>query len=127
MSIDTRYLTNGEKTAYTLLHADTGEVEEFARLEDIPASVRHYFSKMDKPKMCGPDLACILGVSKVFYPGWPKKCTMKGCEGRRCVGESCAYTTTPMDWKNCPFISDNGAKPTNPFAALAPQEADHDE
>ena len=43
MSIDCRYMTNGQKTAYTLLHTDTGVVEEFASLDEIPNSVRHYF------------------------------------------------------------------------------------
>ena len=43
MSIDCRYFTNGEKTAYTLRHTDTGVVEEFEKFEDIPTSVRELF------------------------------------------------------------------------------------
>lgn len=31
MSIDCRYLTNGEKTAFTLLHTDTGIVETYEK------------------------------------------------------------------------------------------------
>lgn len=29
MSLDCRYFTNGEKAAFTVLHTDTGMVEEF--------------------------------------------------------------------------------------------------
>lgn len=107
MSIDCRYFTNGEKTAYTLLHTDTGVVEEFRSREDIPKSVRQYFKKLKKPKILGPDLAIMLGLEKVFYPDWPKGCAMEGMEGRRCVGESCIHLTTPMGWKNCPYLKDS--------------------
>lgn len=108
MSIDCRYLTNGEKTAFTLLHTDTGIVESYEKREDIPKEVRHYFRYMDKPKMIGPDLAMILHLSSVFYPEWPKMCNDPALNGKkcRCVGESCARLTTPMGWKTCQFIAD---------------------
>lgn len=106
MSLDVRYFTNGEKTAYTILHTDTGNVEEFQRKEEIPESVRHLFRNLNKPKIIGPDLAMILGLKKVFYPDWPKMCGNPGFDGRRCVGESCIFTTTPMGWKTCPFLKD---------------------
>lgn len=109
MSVDARYFTNGEKTAYTLRHTDTGEVEEFRNKEDIPAGVRHLFRRFTRPKQIGPDLAMILGLHKVFYPDWPKVCMNPEFEGRRCVGESCAFTTTPVGWKICPFIQDKEA------------------
>lgn len=106
MSIDARYFTNGEKTAFTVLHTDTGAAEEYARREDIPNDVRHYFRHMDKPKQIGPDLAMILGLQKVFYPDWPKMCGDPMFAGYRCVGESCLLCTTPEGWKNCPFLRD---------------------
>lgn len=43
MSLDVRYFTNGEKTAFTVLHTDTGEVEAYQRREDIPLEIRHLF------------------------------------------------------------------------------------
>lgn len=110
MSVDARYFTNGEKAAYTLLHTDTGEVEEFQRKEDIPKSVRHLFRNMNRPKIIGPDLAMFLGLKSVFYPDWPKMCGNKGFEGKRCVGESCIFCTTPTDWKRCPFLMDREEK-----------------
>ena len=109
MSLDCRYFTNGQKTAFTVLHTDTGLVEEFQKREDIPLGIRHLFRRMTRPKCIGPDLAMFLGLSKVFYPDWPKMCGNPGFEGKRCVGESCAFTTTPMGWKTCPFIRDKEA------------------
>lgn len=104
MSIDARYFTNGEKTAYTLLHTDTGEVEEFQRKEDIPKYVQHLFKNMNNPKTIGPDLAMILGLKSVFYPDWPKMCGNKGFESKRCVGESCIFCKSSIEWKICPFL-----------------------
>lgn len=104
MSVDARYMTNGKKTVFILRHTDTGEVEEFEKREDIPLGVRHLFRKMTRPKRIGPDLAMILGLTKVFYPDWPKMCALPKFEGCRCVGESCVLTTTPGGWQNCPFI-----------------------
>ena len=109
MSLDCRYFTNGEKAAFTVLHTDTGMVEEFQRREDVPKGIRHLFRGMARPKRIGPDLAVILGLREVFYPDWPKMCGNPGFEGKRCVGESCAFATTPMGWKTCPFIRDKEA------------------
>lgn len=112
MSVDCRYFTNGEKTAFTLLHTDTGEVEVFEKREDIPDSVKHLFRNMNMPKIIGPDLAMILKINGVFYPDWPKICNAPMLNGKkcRCVVESCAIQTTPMGWKTCPFISDTGSE-----------------
>ena len=109
MSLDCRYFTNGEKTAFTVLHTDTGVVEEFQRREDIPKGIRHLFRRLTRPKQIGPDLAMFLGLGKVFYHDWPKMCGKCGFEGRRCVGESCIFATTPKDWKTCPFLLDKEA------------------
>ena len=105
MSIDCRYYTNGEKIAYTMLHTDTGIVEEFEKIEDIPIFARHYFERMATPKFCGPDLAQILGLSKVFYPEWPKECGHFDYNGERCIAESCKYAEQAEGWSNCPYFT----------------------
>lgn len=109
MSIDVRYFTNGEKTAFTVLHTDTGEVEEYQKREEIPLGIRHLFRRLTRPKRIGPDLSTFLGLNKVFYPDWPKMCGNHGFDGKRCAGESCVFSTTPMGWKTCPFIRDKEA------------------
>ena len=105
MSIDCRYMTNGEKTAYTLLHTDTGVVEEFASLDEIPNSVRHYFDHKKGPKFCGPDLSHILRLNSVFYPDWPKACGRPDCAGKRCVAECCKYADEAGGWEKCSYFT----------------------
>ena len=105
MSIDCRYLTNGEKTAFTLLHTDTGIVESYEKREDIPKEVRHYFRYMDKPKMIGPDLAMILHLSSVFYPEWPKMCNDPALNGKKmsvCWRILCSFNY-PHGMENVPI------------------------
>lgn len=104
MSIDCRYFTNGKKTAYTLRHTDTGLVEEFEKLEDIPTSVRNYFKRFENPKFCGPDLSHILGLNSVFYPDWPKACGHPDYQGKRCVAECCRYAEEAGRYENCPYF-----------------------
>lgn len=104
MSVDVRYFTNGEKSAFTVLHTDTGEVEEYQSREDIPNDVRHLFRRFETPEMIGPDLAIILGLKDVFYPDWPKICSKPRYAGHRCVGESCSFTSNENGWKRCRFI-----------------------
>ena len=105
MSIDCRYCTNGEKTAYTLRHTDTGLVEEFAKIEDIPAEVREHFKRMTEPNFCGPDLSHILGLNSVFYPVWPKKCEHPDYQGTRCIAECCKYADEAGGWEKCRYFT----------------------
>ena len=105
MSIDCRYFTNGEKTAYTLRHTDTGVVEEFEKFEDIPTSVREHFKRMAEPNFCGPDISHILGLNHVFYPDWPKACGHPDYQGRRCVAESCRYAEEFGEYEKCPYFT----------------------
>lgn len=103
MSIDIRWLTNGQKTAWTVLHTDTGEVEKYDRLEHVPESIRHY-CKAKEPLHIGPDGAFILGVNKVFYPDWPLACGHPDYADKRCIAESCKFGSDG-DWTKCPFFS----------------------
>lgn len=103
MSIDCRYYTNGEKTAYTCLHTDSGIVESWEKFEDIPKSIRHYFRRFDKPRTIGPDLARFLGLTSVFYPEWPNFCALDTDSYRVCVAESCAFCDSDTGWKTCQF------------------------
>lgn len=105
MSIDCRYFTNGKKTAYTLKHTDTGLVEEFAKFEDIPVEVRHYFKRLTEPKFCDPDISHILGLNSVFYPDWPKACGHPDYQGKRCIAESCKYADEAGGWEKCPYFT----------------------
>lgn len=108
MSIDCRYYTNGEKIAYTLKHTDTGLVEEFEKLEEIPVGVREHFKRLTTPKFCGPDLATILGLNTVFYPDWPKACGHPDYQGKRCIAESCKYADEAGGWEKCPYFAKCG-------------------
>ena len=97
-------LTNGQKPAYTLQHTDTGLVEEFKRLEDIPMSIRNYFEGFEAPKFCSPELSHILGLNRVFYPDWPKACGHPDRRGRRCIADTCRYADG--EYKKCPYFSE---------------------
>lgn len=99
MSLDIRYLTNGEKKLYIVRHTDTGEREIYNTRDEVPQSIRHY-AKEGEPKMVEPDIARMFGVLDIFYPNHPK-CTMKGYEDKICIAESCKYAEPT--YKECPY------------------------
>ena len=72
MSLNIRYLTNGEKTIYIAINSGVTprEYHVYKTKEEIPKSIRHYVPNGD-PKFVGPDLAAILSVQDIFYPGFP--------------------------------------------------------
>ena len=91
MSLDIRYLTNGEKSVYAVRNSGVTptSLEIFETYEDIDERIRHYAPK-GEPKWCGPDLARTFGVLDLFYPNHPN-CVMKNYSDRQCIAESCKY------------------------------------
>lgn len=90
MSLNIRYLTNGEKEVFTI--TNTGVTpNEFCVVnsrEEIDESIRHYAP--EKPQFCSVDIARMFGVLDIFYPDNPK-CTMDGHIGKPCIADACKY------------------------------------
>lgn len=101
MSLNIRYLTNGEKTAYQVVNrgVDPTEITFYENKEDIPESIVHYAPE-GEPNYIEPDLAYILDAQDYFYPNF-QKCGKPEYEGRRCIAESCKYSM--YNWKNCEY------------------------
>lgn len=112
MSLNIRYLTNGEKTFYVETNSGVTLPERhiYATKDEIPKSIRHYAPDGD-PKFVGPDLAAILGVQDIFYPGFPN-CERPEYLGKRCIAESCKFAPNG-DWTKCPYFSGYETKGEN--------------
>lgn len=108
MSLDIRYLTNGEKTAYRVQNSGVEpiEVNYYETMEEIPKSIRHYAPK-GEPNFVEPDMAYALGAGEYFYPNFTK-CGMPKYKEERCIAESCKYGTPT--YKDCKYFqkSDKG-------------------
>ena len=100
MSINIRYLTNGEKKIYVVRHTDTGEREIYNTRDEVPECNRHY-APTGEPVYTKPDMARILGVQDILYPDFPK-CKMLGYESENCIAESCI--NAEPTYKDCPYI-----------------------
>lgn len=105
MSLDIRYLTNGEKTAYRVRNSSVEpiDIKYYENREDIPKSIRHYAPE-GEPKFIQPNMAYTLGASvgEYFYPNFPK-CGLPGKHcGTRCIAESCKYAIPT--YKDCPYF-----------------------
>lgn len=102
MSLDIRYLTNGEKIAYRVQNSGVSPitVDYYERKEDIPESIRHY-APDGEPKFVDIESAYALGAGKYFYPNY-LKCNMPGYEGRRCITKDCKYGE--QNYKDCKYL-----------------------
>lgn len=111
MSLDIRYLTNGEKTAYRVEDsgADPVTVNYYERREDIPENIRHFAKENEDPIFVGPDMAYILGAWEYFYPDL-LECRKPGYEGRRCIAESCKYGKP--SFIDCQYLKMTRKKPS---------------
>lgn len=90
MSLDFRYLTNGEKTLYCVTDSAARPVERstYATIDEVPESIRHYAPKGDAIFVT-PDAAQVLGFGDVFYPEYEQKCGYYGWRKDSCVGREC--------------------------------------
>lgn len=103
MSLDVRYLTNGDKTLYCIINCGVTPFEKTTheRLEDIPESIRHYAETVasKEPHYVSPDMARFLGWDDIFYPDYKNwKCNLDDYQWEPCVPESCV-----IDWKTCKY------------------------
>lgn len=103
MSLNIRYLTNGEKTFYVVHNFGVTPPERHVYMtkDEIPKSIRHY-APDGEPKFVEPDLAAILCVRDIFYPNFPS-CGHPDCLGKRCIAESCKFAPGG-DWTRCPYF-----------------------
>jgi hypothetical protein len=115
MSLDIRYLTNGEYEIFTVRDSlqNPPSFNVYERREYIPKYVRHYADSLLKPQMCKPDLARCFGVLDLFYPNHGS-CSKPDAKNRNCVAESCAaldsseYRRVGLNkpvscWTECPY------------------------
>lgn len=110
MSLDVRWLTNGDKNVYTVRDKVADTFNTYDSLEDIPASVRYYAAKIEKPMLCEPDTARFFGVIKVFYPDWPKKCGHPEYQGKYCIAEMCRFGGENKGWEKCKYFTNEKFK-----------------
>lgn len=104
MSIDVRWLTNGEKEIYWIRDAVAETVNIYDSLEQVPKSIRHYAEKIKNPQVCEPDLARYFGVQKELYPDWPKPCGHPDFKGKNCIAEMCKYGGENKEWEKCQYF-----------------------
>lgn len=107
MSLDMRYLTNGKKEIYTVRDSLHMTFNVYNKREDVPESVRHYIP--EKVQYAGPDLARILGVLDILYPGFPN-CGMNNYTDKKCIGDSCRFCEgldKDYAYTNCPYFDKN--------------------
>ena len=67
MSLDIRYLTNGEKNVYVVVDAAVRTVNYYNSREEIPAQIRHY-APDGNPRFVGPDDARMFLAMNALYP-----------------------------------------------------------
>lgn len=73
MSIKIRWLTNGDKTVYTVRDLLNGTFNVVEDIKEIPEEIRHYAENIEEPTFCEPDLARMFDVTDVFLPRLAKK------------------------------------------------------
>lgn len=89
MSLDFRYLTNGEKTLYCVTDSAARPVERttYESIEDVPEGIRHYAPK--EPTLVTPDCAQVLGFGRELYPEYERRCCYESGRVDACVGQKC--------------------------------------
>ena len=109
MSLNIRYITNGEISEFVVFNKGVRPcvVEFHTTREDIDERIRHYAPK-GEPKLIGPDGVRIIGnfegcggklLLDHFYPNHPY-CGMDGYQHKLCIAESCGYAPDG-DWTKC--------------------------
>lgn len=101
MSLDIRYVTNGEKSIYRVIDGVSETFRIYNSRDEIPKNIRHYAPE-GEPKFVQPDMASILGVKDILYPNFPN-CNHPDYLGQPCIAESCIYAKE-KGYKNCPFF-----------------------
>jgi len=115
MSVLVRYLTNGEKTLYTI--RDSGVEPPFFGIfhteEEIDESGYGGCIILNKPpQFCQPDLARVFGVQHIFYPEWDFDCVrtdLKEHNVQKCIAEQCKYSefSEEAERGTCPRLQKN--------------------
>ena len=108
MSLDIRYLTNGEISVYTVRNSGVTPMsfDIYKCIEDVPESIRCGLP-IGEPVMCHPDLARCLGVLDLFYPGHGNcgRPDLKPHNVKKCIAEQCRYASNGR-WKDCKYYGD---------------------
>lgn len=102
MSIDIRYVTNGNKTIYRVSDGVLDTIDIYKNRNDIPKRIRHYAPE-GKPKFVGPNMAAILDVKEILYPDFPN-CNHPEYRGDACIAESCKFAKN-RDWTKCKYFN----------------------
>lgn len=99
MSLDIRFLTNGEKEVFTVRDSSQSppSFNIYEKREQIPKSIRHYADSKLKPTFCKPDSARVFGVLDLFYPDHGS-CRLGGAKNSKCLAESCAAVDS-AEWR----------------------------
>ena len=104
MSLNIRYLTNGEKEVFTVsnIGVTPPTFEIFEKREDIDKNIRHYAPK--EPKYCDPDIAQMFDVLDIFYPNQPN-CVVPKWKNTICIENSCRHWD--IESKKCDYPVDH--------------------
>jgi hypothetical protein len=105
MSLDVRHVNNGKKDIYAAIHTDTGIVDIYENLEDMPVSIRRYAVYKNESKFYGPEMARVIGgkqLREALYPEFPL-CNLPGCVGNVCVAEACKCAIDG-DYTKCEYF-----------------------
>lgn len=109
MSVNIKYLTNGEKSIYKYVDASAEPIEVVVseNIEDINKYNRHYAP--EEPSFASPDIAYMNGekVGQFLYPDFPIcKNPDKDYYELRCIG-CCRYleeNVGDIDFRKCPYF-----------------------
>lgn len=107
MSLDVRWLTNGEKTLYCITDSWCNPPRKYTyeTLEEVPKAIKHYAEKIKEPTFVGPRTASLLGFDDIFYPKWKHHYCLHpeelnaGYYDMKCLAENCEL----CDYHECPF------------------------
>ena len=99
MSLDIRYLTNGEKNVYVVVDAAVRTGNYYNSREEIPAQIRHY-APDGNPRFVGPDDARMFLAMNALYPDLVHEyCSEPRYTATHCIFESCFLE----NWETCKY------------------------
>lgn len=99
MSLDIRYLTNGEKNVYVVVDAAAQTVNYYNSREEIPAQIRHY-APDGNPRFVGPDDARMFLAMNALYPDLIHEC----CSNPRYTATHCIFESCFLEnWGTCKY------------------------
>ena len=107
MSLDIRYLTNGEKEIFVVINKGVSpiHVSVVDKRSEIDKRICRYAP--NEPQFCEPDFAFRFGVQETLYPSLAgRKCVrtdLKPHNPDRCIFEGCRYNLGKKAGYKCSY------------------------